>query len=80
MALKYNIPVYYYSTRRVKAGIYEGEFIRIYDGKEEIAEHEIMERYVRALENDIIANPPMWMWSHRRWKHTPPKELQEIKF
>lgn len=80
MALKYNIPVYYYSPRRVKAGVYEGRLIRIYDGKEEVAEHEIMERYVRALEKDIIANPPMWMWSHRRWKHIPPKELQEIKF
>lgn len=80
MALKYHIPVYYYSSRRIKAGLYEGKLIRIYDGEEELAPHEIIERYVRALEEEIIANPALWMWSHRRWKHIPPKELQEIKF
>lgn len=80
MALKYHMPVYYYSSRRIKAGIYEGNLIPLYDGVEELAPHEIMERYVRVLEEEIIANPALWMWSHRRWKHVPPKELQEIKF
>ena len=38
-------------------------------GEEEVAEHEITERYVRRLESMIRERPELWMWSHRRWKH-----------
>ncbi len=79
MALKYNLPVYYYSLSRVKSGHYQGEFIQIYDGEEEVEPNVIMERYVRLLEKDIIKAPHMWLWSHRRWKHRPPQELLSQK-
>ena len=79
LALKYHLPVYYFSPRRISAGHYEASFTLIYDGDSPIAAGEITERYVRLLENDINAHPEMWMWSHRRWKHTPPAELQAQK-
>ena len=79
LAMKYNLPVYYFSTRRISAGHYEGTFTLIYDGDSPIAEGEITERYVRLLESDINAHPEMWMWSHRRWKHTPPAHLESQK-
>lgn len=79
LALKYNLPVYYFSPRRLSAGHYEGHFTLIYDGEEQVKPYTITERYVRLLEADINANPEMWMWSHRRWKHTPPAELQAQK-
>lgn len=75
LARKYDLPVYYFSPRRIKAGVYEGDLIRIYDGAEQVADHVITERYIRLLEKDIMAAPEMWMWSHRRWKYTPPAEL-----
>ena len=79
LALKYNLPVYYFSPRRISAGHYEGTFTLIYDGEEHVEPYTITERYVRLLENDINAHPEMWMWSHRRWKHTPPAELLSQK-
>ena len=79
LALKYHLPVYYFSPKRLSAGHYEGTFTLIYDGEEQVEPYTITERYVRLLENDINANPEMWMWSHRRWKHTPPAELQSQK-
>lgn len=79
LALKYHLPVYYFSSKRLSAGHYEGTFTRIYDGEEEVEPYTITERYVRLLENDINAHPEMWMWSHRRWKHIPPAELQAQK-
>ena len=79
LALKYHLPVYYFSPKRLSAGHYEGTFTLIYDGEEQVEPFTITERYVRLLENDINANPEMWMWSHRRWKHTPPAELQSQK-
>lgn len=75
LAMKYHLPVYYFSPTRISAGHYEGRFTPIYDGESPIEAGEITERYVRLLENDINAHPEMWMWSHRRWKHTPPAEL-----
>ena len=79
LAMKYHLPVSYRSPRRISAGHYEASFSLIYDGESPIAPGEITERYVRLLENDINAHPEMWMWSHRRWKHTPPAELQAQK-
>ena len=79
LALKYHLPVYYFSPKRLSAGHYEGTFTLIYDGEEQVEPYTITERYVRLLENDINAHPEMWMWSHRRWKHTPPAELQSQK-
>lgn len=79
LAMKYGLPVYYFSPRRVKAGHYEAHLTCIYDGKEQVEVNEITERYVRILEQEIISEPEMWMWTHRRWKHTPPEELRKQK-
>lgn len=79
LARKYNLPVYYFSPRRLRAGYYEGTFTMIHDGESPIEPGEITRRYARMLEAEIVANPAMWMWSHRRWKHTPPAELQATK-
>lgn len=72
MALKFRMPVYFCSQRRLRRGYYELEFIRLYDGVEPVAPNEVTERYVRRLEEDIAADPGMWLWSHRRWKHRRP--------
>lgn len=79
LARKYSLPVYYFSPRRKRAGYYEGHFTLIHDGESPIEAGEITRRYVELLERDIMAEPGMWMWSHRRWKHTPPAELQATK-
>ena len=71
IARKYKLPVFYVTQHKVKRGYYRAEFTLIYDGCEEAAPHEITERYVRLLERDITDRPEMWMWSHKRWKHSP---------
>jgi len=78
IARKFGLPVFYVSQRKVRRGYYEAMFELIYDGKEEIAEHVITERYVRLLERDINDRPEMWMWSHHRWKHRPDKQYRPV--
>ncbi|MBP3483084.1 MAG: lysophospholipid acyltransferase family protein [Alistipes sp.] len=78
IARKFGLPVFYTSQRKVKRGYYEATFELIYDGKEDVAEHEITERYVRLLERDIRNRPEMWMWSHHRWKHRPDKQYRPV--
>ena len=69
LALRCQLPVYFVKIERLRRGRYEMSFEQIYDGKEEVAEYEITERYVRMLEAEIRRRPELWMWSHRRWKH-----------
>ena len=69
LALRCQLPVYFVKMERLRRGRYEMSFELIYDGKEEVAEYEITQRYVRTLEAEIRRRPELWMWSHRRWKH-----------
>ncbi len=71
LAMKFGLPVFYLELERIDAGCYRHNYTQIYDGKEEVAPHEITERYVRCLERTIEAKPEHWMWSHKRWKNRP---------
>jgi KDO2-lipid IV(A) lauroyltransferase len=68
MAIKFGVPVYFLNVNRVGAGQYEYSLEMIYDGREEVAEYEITERYAQHLEQQIRRAPELWLWSHRRWK------------
>ena len=74
MALKFGMPVYFAYIRKTSPQHYQMEFIPIYDGKEQIAEHEITRRYIANLEAMIEETPCLWMWSHRRWKYKKPAD------
>ena len=68
---KFGTPVYYLDLDKVKPGHYLGHFVQIYDGVEEVAEHEITQRYADALSDTIRRRPELWLWSHKRWKQQP---------
>ena len=78
LAMRFGVPVYFADISRLVAGRYTCRFIEIFDGKEEVAEGEITRRYVEHLERMIRREPELWMWSHKRWKHSP--ESQRAKF
>ncbi|MBQ8493841.1 MAG: lysophospholipid acyltransferase family protein [Alistipes sp.] len=77
-ASRFHIPLYFVHVRRIAAGRYAARFEELYDGVEEFAPGELTRRYARALESMIREAPELWMWSHKRWKHTP--EKQAAKF
>jgi len=60
--------VYYVSMRRVARGQYDIEFVPLNEPGEKAPSGSITERYARALERDVQADPAGWWWSHRRWK------------
>lgn len=69
LALKLHLPVWYIGLKYRRRGEYDIFVELLYDGKEEVAEFEITERYIRVLEREICAAPHLWLWSHRRWKY-----------
>jgi Kdo2-lipid IVA lauroyltransferase/acyltransferase len=64
--------VVYLSIRRVHRGYYLMHVDKLADSHDEYVAGRVTEKYVEALETDILSDPATWLWSHRRWKHKKP--------
>ncbi len=71
IAKKLDYPVIYVSVRRKKRGLYGIHSELLFENPGETAENEISIAHTQRLERDIQAQPEIWLWSHRRWKHQP---------
>lgn len=69
IAQKLNYPIVYVTVNRVKRGYYELNSEILISEPKNTLEGQISELHTKKLENDIIAQPEIWLWSHRRWKH-----------
>jgi KDO2-lipid IV(A) lauroyltransferase len=67
-----NIPVVYLAFSKPRRGYYHLEAKLLYDNPGTTKEGDLTAIYVKELENNIRQNPEIYLWSHRRWKHTPP--------
>jgi len=72
LAVKYDMPVIFVKTTKIKRGYYEVDFeiITYQPGKE--APGFVTSRYAEMLEAVIREKPEYWLWSHRRWKYKKP--------
>lgn len=73
IAQKLDEPVVYVSVRRIRRGYYEIDAETLFEHPAKTAEGEITLAHTRRLEKDIHAQPEIWLWSHRRWKHRRPQ-------
>ncbi len=71
-AKNYDMPVFFMHVKRPKRGHFELSFQKITDKPTEITEAEILEQHVKYLEKNILEDPQIWLWSHKRWKHKRP--------
>ncbi len=79
LARKFGMPIYFAHVVPTRRMSYELTFERIYDGREEVEDYELMQCYADKLEQMIKDAPELWMWSHRRWKHRPGVKWQRRK-
>jgi len=70
MAKKINAAVFYLDVIKIKRGYYEGRLELITDRPNDFAEFEITEQYMRKMEQTILRNPALYLWTHKRWKHS----------
>ncbi len=75
IAKKFNYPVVYASVVKPKRGYYEVTLEVLTMSPKETPDNYITDLFNKKLEEDIKAQPEIWLWSHRRWKHkrTPTK-------
>lgn len=77
-AKRFGMMVYTLDIEKVKPSHYKCNFIQLYDGKEEITEEEIMDRYVAKTEEFIRRRPELWLWTHKRWSYRNPNRLKTV--
>ena len=69
---KMNYPVVYAHVSRLKRGYYNVYAEMLCENPKATKDGEISELHTKRLEKDIIAQPEIWLWSHRRWKRKKP--------
>jgi len=76
IAIKTNQPVIMHHTRKISRGRYEVFHYKLVENPTDFSPEEIMMIYVKKLEEIIQAEPEYWLWSHRRWKHKLPVNVE----
>lgn len=74
MATKLNCPVVFMGNHRNADGSLSIDFELICEEPATLTPDELTHTHTKMLEEHIKAYPEQWLWSHRRWKHTPPEK------
>jgi Kdo2-lipid IVA lauroyltransferase/acyltransferase len=69
LATKDKAAVVFTGIRKIKRGYYEVFLQKITDDASTMQPGEIMQEYVRFMEQQLHHQPENWMWTHRRWKY-----------
>ncbi|MEQ8469926.1 MAG: lysophospholipid acyltransferase family protein [Marinoscillum sp.] len=69
-AKAYDYAVVYGSAIKVNRGHYELTFEVLESNPESTPEGQITELHTKKLEQQILAAPEYWLWTHKRWKLT----------
>jgi KDO2-lipid IV(A) lauroyltransferase len=69
IAKKFNYPVVFCKVLKPKRGYYEIELEILTMEPNSTPENYIIDSFNKKLEENIIEQPEIWLWSHKRWKH-----------
>lgn len=72
IARKFGYPVMFVPVHKIKRNHYQMSAVIITENPAELADGALSELHTRELEKNIRAQPHIWLWSHRRWKHKRP--------
>jgi KDO2-lipid IV(A) lauroyltransferase len=70
-AKQYDMPVVYANITKVKRGYYEMTYHELTSKPTDFEQGKICELFMKSLEHDIKVAPEFWLWTHKRWKHSP---------
>ena len=79
LSRKLELAVVFLKIRKTGRGRYELILKKLFNNAAESRENEVMQSCIREMENEILAVPQYWLWSHNRFKHTRPEHYKLIE-
>jgi len=76
IATKFDFGVVYLDVFKPRRGHYEVSIKLISDNAKNTKEFDITRAYANFLDEHIRKHPENWLWSHRRWKHKRPENIE----
>ncbi len=73
LSKKFDMNVVFLKVSKVKRGFYEAELEVLTTDIKKIPDFEIMDVFLRKVEQQIIEAPEFYLWTHKRWKHSGKK-------
>lgn len=73
LARRLGMAVVYWDMRKTSRGHYEVDIVDICDDASQLPEYQLTDTYARLLERTIRRQPPIWLWTHNRWKQLDAK-------
>ena len=68
LARKFRYPVFFMFITSPRRGYYHVDLRLLAEEVGALDEFELTGRYVRVLEQNILEQPHLWLWTHNRWK------------
>lgn len=65
----YKFEAFYLNVTRVRRGYYEAEFVSMHDDPQSLPDFELTGLYFKHLEQAILHQPELYLWTHNRFKH-----------
>jgi len=75
LSKKFNFPIIYLHTKRVKRGYYESTIKILAKHPKEYEDYQITDLFIKELELQIKENPEFYFWTHKRFKHRNVNEI-----
>jgi len=77
-AVEYDAAVVFANIYKVKRGYYEVECSLICESAKQTEYGYISEMHTKLLEDVVRKQPEYWLWSHKRWKHSPSEDVEIV--
>jgi KDO2-lipid IV(A) lauroyltransferase len=79
LSYMYDMPVVYCKMNEIERGHYQLKLEVITEQPREEAYGAITEALIPRLEEQVRKAPEYWLWSHKRWKRTPPEDFNALR-
>jgi KDO2-lipid IV(A) lauroyltransferase len=78
ISAKLGLAVVFMEIQKVRRGYNEVSLKKLFDNAAECRDHEVTLACIREIEEEILRKPEYWLWSHKRFKHARPEDVNLI--
>lgn len=69
LAKHYDMNMIFLRVEKIRRGYYQATFEPLADDPREVPNYQISDEFIKRVEQQILAAPEYYLWTHKRWKH-----------